>query len=157
MKPRARLRPISEETKARRKASGELVLRSSVRPAQGAKKQKLRQAVKRKSRPRSETLRIYGPKPRRDFVTSMECVGCVLFGPIPGCMIEGKSEQAHVCGNDGMSRKAHFTTIAPLGRSHHHLYDHHLAPFDTEGARRVVQLMATNVENRWRAHLAGES
>lgn len=62
----------------------------------------------RKSNPkrrRSEFARCYHSKERVEFVKSLPCAACG---------VQGYSENAHVLGNGGMSRKADYTTIAPL-------------------------------------------
>jgi len=49
--------------------------------------------------------RAYGSKARVKFVNLQPCAACGVWG---------YSQNAHVLGNDGASRKAHYTTIAPL-------------------------------------------
>jgi hypothetical protein len=56
----------------------------------------------------SKFARTYHSKARVRFVKSLPCAACGIVG---------YSENAHVLGNDGMSRKGHYTTIAPLCRT----------------------------------------
>ncbi len=60
--------------------------------------------MKKRPRPKSETLRIYGPPERREFVKSQPCVACGK---------QGDSENAHI-ETGGMGRKADFDKIIPL-------------------------------------------
>lgn len=56
-------------------------------------------------RRKSEFARTYHSKERVAFVRGLKCSACGVVG---------YSENAHVLGNGGMSRKADYTTIAPL-------------------------------------------
>ncbi len=108
-----------------------------------------RSAVKRKPRPKSETLRIYGPPERRAWIKSLPCMACAIFTAADGC--GGPSDNAHVCGGDGIGRKKGYASIVPLGRVCHQRFDQHLAPFDTEPARQLIRALAPVVEQHWQS------
>lgn len=84
-----------------------------------------RSAVKKRSRPKSETLRIYGPPERRAWMKILPCSACGVVG---------YSEGAHVLGNGGMGRKADAKTQAPLCGPHDVVrsISYHGAPFVRE-------------------------
>lgn len=62
--------------------------------------------ITRKPRSASEYARIYGSRARVRFVTRLPCFACGYAGEYP-------RQNAHT-QVDGMSRKAHYTTILPL-------------------------------------------
>jgi hypothetical protein len=66
-----------------------------------------RSSIKRRKRPESKTVRIYGPPARRKFVKSLPC--CT-------CHVEGYTEQAHVAppNEKGTGYKADYRFIVPL-------------------------------------------
>lgn len=68
-------------------------------------KQNWKGVLKRKRRTRKEFARIYGSKARVEFVKSLPCAACGIVGA---------SENAHVLGNGGLSRKGAYRGIAPL-------------------------------------------
>ena len=102
-----------------------------------------RSPIKRKPRPVSETLRIYGSPGRRKWVTQQPCVFC---GAEP---YEGHpSHNAHT-EVGGLSHKAHYTTIVPACASCHTLFDNHdLQLLDDRYARQT--------EARWQASLQSQ-
>ena len=69
-----------------------------------------RTGVKRKPRPKSETLRIYGGKKRTLFVKGLACIACGY----QGWMVEN----AHI-ESGGTGRKADADKIVPLCGPHH--------------------------------------
>lgn len=103
-----------------------------------------RSAIKRKPRPASETLRIYGPPERRAWVKSLPCLVC---GATP-------SENAHV-ENDGLSRKGDADKIVPLCHQHHIGSLHRIGPepFERLYARellgRSLKQWAETIEHAW--------
>ncbi len=64
---------------------------------------KPRKPIKRKPRPASETLRIYGPPARRVWVKNHPCCVCG----------DGPCVNAHI-KVDGLGKKSHYTNIVPL-------------------------------------------
>lgn len=109
-----------------------------------------RSPMKRKARPASETLRIYGPPERREWVKSLACLGRLCGG-----RCEGAIDNAHTV-NGGKGRKADADTIVPMCRAHHRLYDGYKAPFDREPTRELMKSFAADVERAWQAkHSAG--
>ena len=58
-----------------------------------------------RARARDEFKRAYGSRARQKFVNLMPCSACGVWG---------YSQNAHVLGNEGGSRKGHYTGIAPL-------------------------------------------
>ncbi len=107
--------------------------------------------IKRKPRPASETLRIYGPKERVEFVKSLPCCACG---------VEGFSENAHV-GNEGAGTgcKANADQIAPLCGSRfgirgcHQILDDVLGREDFERTRKIdLDACAAETERLWQEH-----
>jgi hypothetical protein len=96
--------------------------------------------VHRKKRSPSEFARVYGSRARVEWIKAQACVGC---GKV------GKSDNAHVCGNGGMSRKGNFDEIAPLCRPCHRAFDQHLWPWDAEHARAFMRQRAAHTERQW--------
>lgn len=89
----------------------------------------------------AERARAYGPRARRDWLTSQPCLVC---GTTP-------TEQAHTVSG-GMGRKADADTIVPLCHAHHaEQHAHGAATFE---ARYSVDLAAAaaDTERRWLAH-----
>jgi hypothetical protein len=100
-----------------------------------------RSRTKRKPRSADETLRIYGPPERREWMTMQPSV---YSGRTP-CV------NAHT-KNDGKSRKGHYTTIIPLTPDEHDAFDRWLAPFDKRSVRERMIAYAPIIERRWLAH-----
>lgn len=132
--------------------------RSAARAAAGppfstlARAGKLKRGpMKKRRRKPSETLRIYGTPERRAWVKSMGCAACGVYG---------YSENAHLLGNGGMSRKGDCTEIGPLCGPHmsyvgcHRLFDRHRSKFDARFPRFNPEEVAAMTERRWQLHLA---
>jgi len=109
----------------------------TVKPPKGLRK-------KNTARVAENFKRAYGSIARVKFVNLRHCAACGAWG---------YSENAHLLGNDGGSRKGHFTTIGPLCgvrpddqggvyQGCHNLFDEHgdefAARFPTFNPRRVA-------------------
>ncbi len=106
----------------------------------------------------SEMERAYGPPERREFVKAMPCAAC---------RVVGYSENAHLLGNGGMSRKADADTVGPLCGPRavfavlnykiypgcHNLYDKHRATFDAVFPTFDPERTAAETQAAWSAHL----
>lgn len=108
-----------------------------------------RSAIKRKPRPKSETLRIYGSPTRREWIKTLPCSACGVVGYSVG---------AHVLGNGGMSRKAAADTQAPLCRNRgwvvaiigcHALYDDYPWIFKQQFPDFNAEDAAADTERKW--------
>lgn len=117
-------------------------MKRSALPAR--EKPMARTRMKKHARPKSETLRIYGPEERRAFVNSLPCCWCGK---------EGETENAHVV-TGGTGRKSDYTNIAPLCRVCHREYDQWRGDFTIEGTREIVRTAAIRTEVLWQAHLS---
>lgn len=117
-----------------------------------------RSAVKKKPRPKSETLRIYGGKKRIEFVKSLACQVCA---------ITGYTENAHI-ETGGMGRKADSRFIMALCGPHprrlvpgihigHHRLLHKLGR-ETFERRYDLNLSAcaAETEKLWQDHINEE-
>ena len=97
-----------------------------------------RKGITRTPRPASETLRIYGSKARRAFITRLSCVLCYRT----------PSENAHVPPDAGMmGRKGPYTAIIPLCSTCHPWFDKQPVVW-----RRTFLSKAGDVEAIWLAH-----
>lgn len=120
-----------------------------------------RTAIKRKSRPKAGTSRIYGPPERIALVKSLPCAACGIVG---------YSENAHVLGNGGMGRKSDYQTVAPLCGPHpfhsrilvtafpdqghvgcHRLFDVHREEFTRQFPNFNAEQAAADTERKWLA------
>lgn len=110
---------------------------------------KKRTPIKKRNpkRRQSEFARCYHSKERVLFVKSLPCAWCAKLRLPIQC---GATENAHTEGG-GAGRKAHYTTIAPLGRYHHERYDQHQPPFDVDSTRRALKMDAILTEEAWLA------
>ena len=107
-----------------------------------------------KSKPRSakQRARIYGPKGRAKFVRSLACAAC---------HVDGWSVNAHLLGNDGLSRKQGFATIGPLCQSRydvvgcHELYDRFRSLFTARYPTFDALRVADDTERQLQASLGG--
>jgi len=115
-----------------------------------------RQSVKRKPRSPEEYARIYGSKARVAFVKSLGCVYCTALSPFFGLATAGRSDNAHTVSG-GKGRKADYTTIIPLCRNHHRMYDEHRGPLANQTVRDVMKSAAAEVERMWLAHSLGRA
>ncbi len=91
----------------------------------------------------------YHSTERVEFVKDQECAACGrLFA----------SENAHVLGNGGMSRKGHYTTIAPLCGpvagtiGCHRMYDLYREEFDKFFPAFDPEAVAAQTERAWLAY-----
>lgn len=107
-------------------------------------------AVNRK-RKASEFARTYHSRARVAFVKSLGCVYCTALHPLFGIVSAGKSDNAHTEGG-GMGRKGPYTSIVPLDRTHHRMYDERRGPFADEAVRAAIASAALEVERMWLAH-----
>lgn len=96
-----------------------------------------------RTRKAKELARTYGPPERREWIKSQPCFWCQR---VP-------SQNAHVGGNGGMSRKGDASTIVPLCAECHPRYDQHKAPFDVSWMRERVRAFADIYELLWQDHL----
>lgn len=101
-----------------------------------------RTRMKKHARPESETVRIYGPPERVEFVKSLPCCWCGK---------EGETENAHTVGG-GVSRKADAEAVAPMCRFHHRQYDQWRGDFTIEGTREIIKAAAKKTELLWQQH-----
>ncbi len=113
-----------------------------------------------RKRKTANTERAYGPPERREFVKLMRCAACETFG---------YSENAHLLGNGGMSRKGAAKTIGPLCGPRvifdgirltymkymgcHALFDEHPSRFRGEFPDFDPEKVAAETEVAWAAHL----
>lgn len=106
-----------------------------------------RERLKLEKRDRSERsfARKYGSLERVTFVNAMRCAAC---------RAAGRSENAHVLGNDGIGRKKGFESIAPLCRACHELYDEHRDVFDDKFPTFDAVAAAAKTQRDWLAHVA---
>jgi hypothetical protein len=117
-----------------------------------------RNPLRRKSRPASETERIYGTPEFRDFLHSHCCIWCGRSGV----------EQAHLRGNDGTGRKKDWTTTGPLCGARavflsgipccHDRFDRTCAErfWFTDAQRTSLLLRLDAFHAAWQSHLNGE-
>lgn len=109
-------------------------------PAKSPRKTLRKSRIKPKPRSASEYARIYGSKERVEWVKAQPCV------------VDGRrpSDNAHT-ENEGLSRKAHYTTIIPLCRQCHVLSHHGWSwlGFTTERRKEL----AAETERRWQSHI----
>lgn len=116
-----------------------------------------RKRVKAWKRKPSEFKRIYGSKQRVLFVKTLPCAACGVVG---------YSENAHVLGTGGLSRKAAYETIAPLCGPYlssspilgiiegcHQYYDEDRGGFDELFITFDPAKAAADCEARWQQHL----
>ncbi len=96
----------------------------------------------------SEFARCYGSKDRVEFVRSLRCIVCAVFG---GPWVY--SDNAHT-ENGGAGRKGPFTSIIPLCRRHHQGYDQHVYPLSVGALRDSLNVVAGEVEKEWQAYRA---
>lgn len=115
-----------------------------------------RKPIRKKPRKPSEFARIYGSKERMEFVKSLPCAACGVVG---------YSENAHLLGSGGLSRKAGYETIAPLCGVHafyapfakvwyvgcHHLFDRIRWDFDLKFPDFDPEKVAAETQARWLA------
>lgn len=98
----------------------------------------------RKGRKPSETTRIYGPKPFRDWLHQQPCVITGLRSHI---------EQVHVIGG-GVGRKAGWRFTVPMtDELHRELHQHGVQTFEAQWRVNLVCL-AGMIQDRWRAYEA---
>lgn len=119
-----------------------------------------RSAIKKRKRPASETLRIYGPPARRRWMKTLPCSACGVVG---------YSEGAHVLGNGGMGRKADYDTQAPLCGARgallfawrsapegcHNLYDEHRSTFNAIYPNYNSEKAAAETQAAWLSFSGG--
>jgi hypothetical protein len=116
-----------------------------------------KKAIRKKPRSKGETLRIYGPPERREWVKQQPCGACGIVG---------YSQNAHCPppGESGTGYKADSKWIAPLcgarttyrnGRlmyayiGCHRLYDEHPEIFREKYPSLDMQAVAAETERRW--------
>jgi hypothetical protein len=102
--------------------------------------------------------RCYHSRARQKFVNLLECSACGVWG---------YSQNAHVLGNDGGSRKGHYTTVAPLCGIRpgvagvypgcHYLFDEKPDLFRELFPRYSPNAAARATERLWKAFCAGDS
>ena len=83
-----------------------------------------------------EFARCYGSEARVEWVQKLPCI-------VPACRIGGLRENAHIEG-DGAGRKADYTKIVPLCRSHHRttFYSLHVMGREAFEGHHLVDLAA---------------
>lgn len=136
-----RIAPISSRQIAKRKASGETFLSSTIPKKAGGEHSKRPIPKKAKKRERNDPARIYGPA---EFTTHLHRSRCLYCGGSVAI------EQAHM-GNGGMGRKSDYRDTGPLCGPHqvttpgigsrlvqgcHRDYDRHVL---TPDQRQLVQ------------------
>lgn len=113
--------------------------------------------IRKKPRSRKETLRIYGPPGRLEFVKSLPCAACGVVG---------YSVNAHLLGNAGLSRKGHYKTIGPLCGIRfgtptiigcHITYDRYRSVFDAAYPHFDPEKVARETESRWSAYIGRDT
>lgn len=109
-----------------------------------------RSRIKRHARKPSETVRIYGPPDRREWVKRQRCWYGVEFSSMH---CAGETVNAHT-ETGGTGRKADADTIIPLCASHHELYDNHDSPFDTAQMRTYAKSAAKFYQRQWQERAA---
>jgi hypothetical protein len=92
-------------------------------------------------------LRAYGPAERVTFVRGLPCAACGRYGSV----------NAHLLGNDGLSRKGHYTTIGPLCPEDHTLYDEHRWDFEVKYPTFDPVTVAATTERAWLAYSAARN
>lgn len=102
-------------------------------------------------RKKSEFARCYHSRERVRWVKSMNCVACEIVHPYVAL---GAIDNAHVFGNDGMSRKGGYETIAPLCRHHHREFDERRGVCGIEHVRESIRYAATRVQRLWQEYHA---
>lgn len=108
-----------------------------------------------RKRKAANDARAYGSKAQRAFVAGLPCAACG---------IEGYSQNAHVLGNGGMSRKAEAETVAPLCGPRpwfipllgcHRLFDEHRQEFDEMFPEFNPERAAAECQSAWLAASQG--
>lgn len=140
-----RPRPISAKQEARRRASGEKFISSSI--AASSRKPLRKVNPKRKA---SEFARCFHSRARVRFVKALPCVYCAGLSPFIAA-VAGPSDNAHTV-KEGMGRRGHYSTIVPLCRSHHRRYDERLKPFDAAEVREAIASCAPRIEAAWQKY-----
>lgn len=147
-----RISPCSEKQLATRKAAGEKVIVSTIKP-KTEKQFKPRHAVSinRKKRKPSEFARIYGSRERVRWVKSEPCIA-TLGGKMAACY--GPIDNAHVTRDDqgGTGRKSGYRCIAPCCRRHHNILHVMGARFFEENYAVSLEAQAMQTEARWQLH-----
>lgn len=103
-----------------------------------------RSRLKKQSRPKAETLRIYGSVERRLWMKAQPCCVCEAFGLTQ----EGESHNAHT-ETGGTSYKADARTIVPMCRLHHQMFDEHRDPLDAPEIRDMLKKLAAKYDALW--------
>lgn len=120
-------------------------------PVGPTRKPKPRKPVKKVNAKRkaSEFARCYHSRERVRFVKSLGCIYCTALSPFFGLTTCGKCDNAHTV-TDGMGRKSDYTSIVPLCRVHHRMFDEHRGPLADMAVRDAIKSTAAEVERRWR-------
>lgn len=104
----------------------------------------VRSRIKKQSRPKAETLRIYGSVERRLWMKAQPCCVCEAFGMAQ----DGESHNAHTeVGGTGYKADAH--TIVPMCRLHHQMFDERTEPLDAPEIRDTLKKLAAKYDALW--------
>jgi hypothetical protein len=119
---------------------------------------KAKAPIRKRRRPASETERVYGPKAFREFLHDHPCLWCGRSGV----------EQAHLQGNDGMSRKKGWETTGPLCGARavflsgipccHDRFDRASQPrfWFTDAQRASILLRLAHFHAAWQSHRSAQ-
>lgn len=148
MKPRSFLPRRSKKKLAHDAQSGRRVFSTITK--------KTRVKARNPKRAASAFAFAYHSRERKAFVRSLGCVYCTMIAPLFGTLSAGTSDNAHTGKKPGKGLKSHYTSIVPLCRSHHRMYDERVKRLGDADVRAAIESLASQVEARWRAH-SGES
>lgn len=93
----------------------------------------------------------YHSTARKAFVQRFGCAYCTLLSPFLGVTSAGNCDNAHTGSGNGVALKGHYTTIIPLDRVHHRMYDTREKMFADPILRAALADMAKQIEARWLA------
>jgi hypothetical protein len=101
--------------------------------------------------------RVYGSKARRAWLKAKPCVVCVMVVPILALSAkEWHSDLAHTV-TGGMSRKADASTVVPMCRRHHRMYDTHEGFLGKPEVRAAIIGAAAAYDLAWTSQASARS